>query len=95
MKLPKNPFFYFSTFTLPCLIFQNIHVHVFQQLFFRKIIWMNSAPLGSRLINAAAEIMYIDEIKLFDCSSTTKLLKFEKLSHRPLPRAISVWGTKC
>ena len=58
---------------------------------------MNSAPLSCRLTNAAVKIiaMDIDEIKLFDCSSTPKLLKFEKLSHRPLPRAFSVWGTKC
>ena len=58
---------------------------------------MNSAPLSCRLTNAAVKIiaMDIDEIKVFDCSSTPKLLKFEKLSHRPLPRAFSVWGTKC
>ena len=65
--------------------------------FSAKWFWMNLAPLSCRLTNAVVKIiaMDIDEIKLFDCSSTPKLLKFEKLSHRPLPRAFSVWGTKC
>ena len=79
----------------------NIEKHeppyLFIKLFSAKWFLLNLTHLSSRLTNAAVKIiaMDIDKIKLFDCSSTLKLLKFEKLCYHPLPRAISVRGTKC